>query len=233
MSIAQVGINTNNPREALHIAGSTGTLRIDALNFANDINNGGDADGDGDLTNDTYPLYVDQNGDFTLALQAVVASDDIDAFDDTSLPTSSVYLPKNDADAVESTVIKTFTVTVNRPAILEVKYGISFDVYATSLRSPITDDLARRVENYITVTGDSRKYGRASKSYSSRSLETQEGNLYNGYSTYIKLPAAGTYSINFIGSVGTNLTSDATSTRSIETYVEFATGTDFLFMRLH
>lgn len=229
----QVGINTDDPREALHIGGTTGTIRIESLNAINSPFNGGDVNGDLDLTNDTFPLYVDNNGEFTLELQTIAASDSGDAFEDTSLPTSAVYLPATDSDGEITTTIKTFTITINRPAILEIKYGISFNVYADAAKNPITDFLARRIENYITVTGDSRKYGAASKSYSSRGTTTQTGEIYNGYSTYIKLRTAGTYNINFMGMVSTNLSSDFATPTSIETYVEFATGTDFLFMRLH
>jgi hypothetical protein len=229
----QVGINTTNPRQALHIAGDTGTMRVESLDWINNIHNGGDVNGDLDLTNDTFPLYVDENGDFTLELQTIAASDDTDAFDDTTLPTSSVFLSATDVDGDVTTVIKTFTITINRPAILEVKYGISFNVYASIFKTPVIDKLARRIENYITVTGDSRRYGPSSKSYVSRGTLTQTGDMYNGYSTYIKLSAAGTYDINFMGLVSTNLSSDFATTTSLATYVEFATGNDFLFMRLH
>ncbi|MEP2937051.1 MAG: hypothetical protein ABJM06_01585 [Gilvibacter sp.] len=231
--LAQVGINTDNPRQALHIAGTTGTLRVESLNAANNIHNGGDVNGDLDLTNDTFPLYVDENGEFTLELQVINPSDDIDAFDDSALPTSTLYLSPTDADGEVTSILKTFTITVNREAILEVKYGISFDVYGGPLKTNITDLLARRIQNHITVTGDTRIYGASSKSYTSGSTASQVGNLFNAYSTYIKLPAAGTYDINFIGMVSSNVTSDITSTTSISTYVEFATGRDFLFMRLH
>lgn len=228
-----MGINTSNPRESLHIAGSTGTIRVESLDYINNPRNGGDVDGDGDLTNNSFPLYVDSNGDFTLELQAVAASDDGDAFVETSLPTSSVFLPSTDTDGEIATLIDSFTLTVNRPAILEVKYGISFDIYANALKGTITDKKARRIENYVVVTGDTRHYGPATMSYSSRSSSSQVGAMYNSASTYIKLPAAGTYSIDFMGLVSTNLSSDASTPISIDTYVEFATGKDFLFMRLH
>ena len=228
-----VGINTTVPEQALHIAGTSGTLRVEGLNAANNVQNGGDVNGDLDLTNDTFPLYVDENGDFTLELQTIAASDDGDAFEDSSLPTSSVSLDASDVDGEVTTLIKTITITIKRPVILEVKYGISFNIYESVSKTPISDELARRVENYVTVTGDSRKYGPTSKSYTSRSTTTQTGDIYNSNSVYIKLPSAGTYDINFMGLVGSNLSSDSTTTTSIATYVEFATGNDFLFMRLH
>lgn len=231
--LGQVGINTDNPRQSLHIAGATGTLRVESLNSVNNVHNGGDVNGDLDLTNDTFPLYVDANGDFTLELQTIAASDDGDAFEDSSLPTSSIFLPASDIDGEITTVITTYTITVNRAAILEVKYGVSFNVYANVFKTPINDKLARRIENFVTVTGDSRKYGPSSKSYSSRSTTTQTGDIYNSSSTYIKLPSAGTYDISLVGLISTNLSSDLASTPSIATYVEFATGQDFLFMRLH
>lgn len=230
---AQVGINTTNPRQSLHIAGATGTLRVESLDHNNNPQNGGDVNGDLDLTNDTFPLYVDANGDFTLELQTVVVSDGSDIFDHTSLPTSSVFLSENDVDGEVTTKIAAYTLTVNRPAILEVKYGVSFNVYADVLKNPITDQKARLIGNYIEVTGDSRLYGPTTQSYSSRSTTTQTGSIYNGHSTYIKLPAAGIYEVSIMGLVSTNLSSDFSTPVSIDTYVEFAVGHDFLYLRLH
>lgn len=229
----QVGINTDNPEQALHIAGASGTIRMESLNATNNAQNGGDVNGDLDLTNDTFPLYVDENGDFTLELQTVAASDDTDAFDHLSLPNSSVFLPSSDSDGEVTTEITSFSITVNRKAILEVKYGISFDVYADATKTIISDRLSRRVENFLSVRGSTKYYGRSAKSYSSRSTDSRVGEMFNASSTYITLPNAGTYVISVMGLVSSNVTSDSSSTTSLDTYVEFATGNDFIFMRLY
>ena len=78
-----IGIGTTSPQQKLHIASPTGSLRVESLNEANNIYNGGDVDGDGDLTNNTFPLYVDDKGDFTLELVPLYNSEDSDALDNT------------------------------------------------------------------------------------------------------------------------------------------------------
>lgn len=230
---AQVGINTSNPQQELHIAGATGTLRIESLNATNNSFNGGDVDGNGDLTDNTFPLYVDENGDFTLELKTLESSEDFDAFEDTSLPTSTLYLAPGDSDGFASTVIKTYTVTVNSPRYIEVKYALSFDVYLDTSKNQITDNFARRIQTHILVTGNTRNYGSAAKCYTSGSSNSVNSIMFNSNTSYVSLPAAGTYDISFIGAVSSNKRSSGGGTLSLETYVEFATGNDFVFMRLH
>lgn len=229
----QVGINTSNPQQTLHIAGTTGTLRVESLNSTNNFFNGGDANGDTDPTNDTYPLYVDENGDFTLELSVFQNLGDIDAFDETSMPTSTIYLDPDDGDGIVTTTLKTYTINVTRPAILEVKYSLSFDIYLDNTYADITDNLARRIQTYINVTGQSRKYASVSKVYASGTNLSVNGNFYNSSSSYITLPASGSYDITFMGLVDSGTKSSGFGTNSKETYVEFATGNDHIFMRLH
>ncbi len=230
---AQVGINTTNPQQALHLAGSTGTLRIESLNSANNNFNGGDVNGDTDLTNDTFPLYVDENGDFTLELVTLFGSEEFDAFDDTSLPNSSVYLDPNDANGIEGTTITSYDITVNRATLLEIRYSVSFDVYKDMANNPITDNLARRIVNLIAVSGTTRLYGRSSKCFTNTSTLGVPGTMYNSATTYVSLPSAGTYTISLRGSVGSNIKGGGGGSVSKETFVEFATGNDFLFIRMH
>ena len=231
---AQVGIGTTDPQQKLHIASSTGTLRVESLNYQNNGFNGGDLNNDGNLTNDTFPLYVDENGDFTLEFKPLLNSEEFDALNDTNLPASSVYLDSLDTNGYNETNIVAYTITVSRPALLEIKYNMSFDVYYDSSKAIITDNLARRIFTYINIMGDTRKYGRATKCYSSGSLKSVAGTMYNSNTVYVSIPSAGTYDITFIGAVSSNIkSSGASGTRSESTYVEFATGHDLVFFRLH
>ena len=245
---SQVGINTDNPQEALHLASSTGTMRVESLNWINNPHNGGDVDGDNDLSNNTYPLYVDENGDFTLQLEVLHNSDAADELDDTLLPNSTATLLGNDTDGLITTEIKTYNLIINRPTLLEVKYNISHHIYNDDSFTVISDLLARRVSNYITVIPDPdpndginpgdpnypRKYGPSSKSYTSGSVNSVTGPFFNGQTVYIKFEQAGTYTLSIVGEVSSNTKwSGASGTQSRPTYVEFATDSDFLFFRLY
>lgn len=229
----QVGINTSSPQQALHIAGSTEMLRVESLNAVNNVYNGGDVNGDTDPTNDTFPLYVDQMGNFTLELQTLEGSGDLDAFDDSVLPGSAVELLASSGTGEISTTIKTYTITVTRASILEVKYSLSFDVYLNSLKTVISDNLARLIETHIEVTGQTRHYGPSNKCYTSGSINSVSETMYNSNTAYITLPSAGSYDISFIGRVLSDVKGGGGGSTSQQTYVEFATDNDFVFMRLH
>jgi hypothetical protein len=240
--LGQVGINTPNPQESLHLAGTTGTIRVESLNSVNNSYNGGDVNNDGDLSNDTYPLYVDEYGDLTLELEVLTNSEAEDEFDDTTLPTSSVELLGNDGDGKVTTIIKSYTVTFNRPTLLEVKYNLSHNIYADDSYTILDDLLARRVSNYITVSPDpdptdgisNRKYGPCTKAHTSGSTNSVPGPFFNGSTVYIKIMQAGTYTIDFVGEVSSSKKwQGASGPNSLATYVEFAIDSDFLFIRLY
>ena len=228
-----VGVNTTDPQQALHVGGTTGTIRIENLNAANSDFNGGDVDLDGDLTNNIFPLYVDDNGDFTLEYKPLYNSEDLDALNDASLPTSSVYLLPTNTDGNKYTNIVTYTITVNRPVILAVKYNISYDIYFNNTHKVIDDNLSRRIDTFIRVVGDSRSYGAARKSYSSGSVNSVTGTFYNFSKSYISLPASGEYTIQLVGGVSSELNVSSATAYTLSAYVEFATGDDFVFFRLY
>ena len=235
VGLGQVGINTTNPQQALHIAHSEilpflGKMRVESLDYTNNVYNGGDVNADGNVGNDIFPLYVDENGDFTLESMPLMNSEDIDALNDTNLPTSTVYLAPTDINGGESTSIVTYTIAVNRAALLEVKYNISFDVYLDPLKAKITDNLARRIITYIDISGISRNYGPAGTCYSSGSTNSVTGNLYTSSTAYISIPSAGTYDITIVGVVSSNIKAASTGGNFSEsTYVEFATGMTLFF----
>lgn len=235
----QVGINTINPQQALHIANNNidaryGRMRVESLDATNNDSNAGDLNGDGNLTNDFYPLGVDENGDFTLEFGPSYNSGDVDALDDNNLPTSTVFMPSTDSDGNASTNIVSYTITVGRATILEVKYNISFDVYSNPAKDKITDNLARRVVTYFDISNSSRAFGPSSSNYSSGSIESVVGTLHNSSSAYIVLPWAGTFTLTLVGTVSANLKAAGVAGDPTEsTYVEFATGHDFVFIRYH
>ena len=58
VSFAQVGVNTTTPQEELHIEGTTSTIRVEGLNFANNTLNLG--------TEENTRVYADADGDLVL-----------------------------------------------------------------------------------------------------------------------------------------------------------------------
>ncbi len=230
----QVGINTNDPQQALHLGSTDGTVRIEGLNHLNNSFNGGDLNGDADLSNDTFPLYVDDQGKLTLELKILENSEELDAFDNNTLPTTTITLPNSDSDGIASTVIKDYTITVNSARLLEIKYSLSFDVYLNATKAVLIDNKARRIYSYLTVSGQTREYGPSTKCYSSGSANSVGATFYNSSTAYITLPAAGTYTVSLHGAVSSGIRSGGgPGGPSLDTYVEFATGNDFVFMRLH
>ena len=226
-----VGINTTNPQQVLHLGSQTGTVRVDGLNSTNNVYNGGGVD-------KTCPLYVDSNGDLTLSVAPFQNSDGSDAFTaSTPLIATSVVIPVNGTgpnapnNGTRSVQILPYTITVARPSVLEIKYSISYEVLSATgvlLRSA----RARRITTYYTLDGDinvGRRYGQSSKCYFSNNTDvaiiTAAGNLFNASTTYINIPA-GTTTIRFFGEVNCGDTNELT-------LVNFANGTDAVFMRIY
>ena len=231
---SQVGIDTTNPLQKLHIGSESGTVRVESLNADNSPFNGGDVDNDGDLSNNTYPLYVDALGNLTTEFKPLYNSNGSDAVDDAAIPVNFVNLPATDPDGIADVQITLFEVEVARPAILEVKYNLSFDIFLNAGRVPISDNFARRVSTYFIVSGvGTRKYGPVSKCYSSGSALSVTGTMYNASTAYIQLPAEGKYEIQFYGEVSSNIKGGGGGTPSKAAYVEFAAGYDAIFLRLH
>ena len=219
-----VGINEDNPQQALHLGSSNGTIRIDGLNSSNSIYNGGGTE--------TYPLYVDGNGNLTLEFKPLYNSNGSDALDHAFLPGSTVTLLAGDSDGIQVGELFNFTIAVNRASILEVKYNVSMDVFLNPGETVISDRRARRINTYFQVNGMGRKYGHAGKCYTGGTTDSETGKLFNTSTSYISLPAAGSYVIRFYGEVSSGITGNTANT-GLATCVKFARGNDSLLFRLH
>lgn len=219
-----VGINEDNPQQALHLGSSNGTIRIDGLNSSNSIYNGGGTE--------TYPLYVDGNGNLTLEFKPLYNSNGSDALDHAFLPGSTVTLLAVDNDGIQVGELFNFTIAVNRASILEVKYNVSMDVFLNPGETVISDRRARRINTYFQVNGMGRKYGHAGKCYTGGTTDSETGKLFNTSTSYISLPAAGSYVIRFYGEVSSGITGNTANT-GLATCVKFARGNDSLLFRLH
>lgn len=149
MSFSQVGINTTTPVQDLHIGGTSENVKVDGLNTVNNPNNLG-------MINSTK-VYVDADGDLTLA----TSSRNVEILFD-----SENYLV--DAPTPDNLINQTgggfgYTVagiplagiigssfTLTKPAIIEVNYSVSWQVYKTASASGrIADEHARIIQTGI------------------------------------------------------------------------------------
>jgi hypothetical protein len=217
-----VGINETIPQQALHLGSPTSTVRVEGLNETNNSYNLG-------ATN-TYPLYVDNLGSLTLRNSGAFNSDGNDAF--VSVPNSTIILLNGDNDGIADGEILNFTITTSRPTIVLVKYTLSFEVFQNVSENKLTDKLARRINTYFRLNNGTRKYGHASKCFTSSATNDVSGELYNMSSSYIVIPTAGTHTISLHGEVSSGLT-NSTSNTGKATCVVFGRGHDSLMYKVN
>lgn len=217
--VSGVGINTENPQQALHLGSPTGTVRVEGLNNPNNLYNGGGV-------NNTFPLYVDNNGDFSLENKVLQNSGSTIAWTPLSLTSSSITVPNTGTGSV-TVLLYSQSITVTKPSVLEVKYSLSFDVKRDAI-SNLKSTRSRAITNYFTIDAGTRKFGQSGKcfySYDTASINAQ-GTMYNGANTLISLPTAGTYVLKLWGNVSTGPNKEAT-------LVDFATGYSSFFLKLY
>lgn len=232
--VSGVGINEKTPEQALHLGSQTGTIRVDGLNATNNGSNGGGVD-------KTYPVYVDSNGDLTLQIKTNTNSNGDDAFISTDPINATVsILPGIQAnDGYEAVEITSYSFTVGRTTILEIKYSLSVEVFATPALTIIKDQYARNVGNFFTLdtpvlTPTTRRYAASSKCYFNRNdiasnpaalPNASTGYIYNTGTSYMVL-SPGTHTIRFYGSV-------CSGAQNRATHVRYAAGPDAIFLRLY
>ena len=239
--VSGVGINEDTPQQALHLGSQTGTIRVDGLNSTNNTYNGGGVD-------QTYPLYVDHNGDLTLKVSAYQNSDGSDAYTTASINgTVAITAAQSPNDGYETVEITSYTFTVARNTILEIKYSLSIEVFQNNALAIIKDAHARNITNFFTLdaatlTATTRRYAPSSKCYfnfndplvkvngdyngpSAALPNASTGFIYNSGTTYINL-TPGTHTLRFYGTVSSGTTNQPT-------FVRFAGGSDSIFLRLY
>lgn len=142
-AFAQVGVNTNNPQEELHVAGPTSNIRINGLNQVNNVNNLGGTN--------TTKVFVNHLGDLVLG----EASDNVQLiFDsenylrDVQNPTSLI-LQTGEGQGFSQAGIPTLglaaSFTLTQPAIIEVNYSVSWNVGKNVTPISRIDDFRARV----------------------------------------------------------------------------------------
>lgn len=141
--ISQVGINTTNPQEELHLGGANSTIRVDGLNSPNNANNLG--------VGSTTPVYVDADGDLvlgTLSDNVEILFDSEDYLMNVQDPTNLINQTGGGAGFSQGGIpigglATSFTLT--RPAIVEVNYAVTWTVGKNVAPNSRIDDFRARI----------------------------------------------------------------------------------------
>lgn len=149
---AQVGINTTNPQQGVHVAGAASKVRIEGLNSPNNVKNLGmgnstrvfvNGSGDlvlGDVTNNAEVLFDAEN-----YLHDAQDTGGADANDCLQTGTGAGYTVVGWPRLI-GPGLSTFTLT--RPAIVEINYSLSWGVVGKN-GSRIDDGHARIVQCFM------------------------------------------------------------------------------------
>lgn len=157
ISFGQVGVNTNTPSEELHVAGATSTIRVEGLDQTNNPLNLGDKQ--------NSRVYVDADGDLVLADNPAdigilfnpenYLDDPLDTGGANSNQINQTGVGSGYSQAGWPRVIGpgTSTFTLTKPAIVEINYSISYNIYKSGI--PIDDFHARTAQFYVYLRSGS------------------------------------------------------------------------------
>ena len=217
---SQVGINTTDPQQELHITGAAANVRVDGLNSANNLDNLG--------TDSTTRVFVDANGDLMLGTSSQtieILVDEGNYIEDdhysentlTQTGAGSGFSPLG----LPNTAIADPTFTLTGEAIVEVNYSISWSIRKSSQRR-VEDKDARIVQTALyfknTVSGliEGGLVGLNGQFYTNGNKNRgAHQNFQNTATDYVELPA-GTYVALFVAQVAV---SNAAATGSIKFYL--------------
>lgn len=138
-----VGINTVNPQEELHVAGSNSNIRVEGLNEANNPNNLG--------TLSTSKVFVNEFGDLVLGEledNVELIFDSGNYLQDVTNPTSLI-LQTGGGDGFSQAGIPTLglaaSFTLTAPAVIEINYSVSWTVGKNPAPNARIDDYRARI----------------------------------------------------------------------------------------
>lgn len=185
---SQVGINTTNPQQMLHVAGSNETIRVDGLNaFNNPLNNG-----------IATPVSVNANGDLVLEPTTKFSLDIVDI-----IPTPTV-LNSNDGSYVTNNNLGSTNIVLTKSSLVCINYNLTVSQIQESGGGIIRDGKPRLLHGFIVVNG--QRYAYSSNIYSSYHGSILGGGtvavgiFYLNGTHYMNLPA-GTHTVSIGGGV--------------------------------
>lgn len=161
-AFAQVGINTTNPQEELHVAGTTSTIRIDGLNSTHNTDNNGVSPAN---------LSVDADGNLIIH-NSLILIEDMDSANFLNPPVSVATL---DGNFVRQQIY-TKTFNLDKPAIVEFNILVSAGVSDVTGAAPITDGVNRKYGIELLIDGTD--VGRAANSFSNGEGEATGGPIF-------------------------------------------------------
>ncbi|MEW5676626.1 hypothetical protein ABGT15_09960 [Flavobacterium enshiense] len=236
---AQVGIGTQNPTAALHVAGTNSTIRIESQSNANypTYNDG---------TKPAYS-YVTANGDVTINPSANNGTSPDGSINPINfLNLSQNFIPDGPnnygtiinntlSETVSSGLIHTYPFTTTHTSLVEVKFSISSILSSTDLNTTLTpfNDISARIyriyfcidlnNNGLDAAELSRKYGMNAQSFASSTQGIYGYAFTNGHG-YSTIPV-GNHSLKFFAEI--------VDAESKFTSIGFGGDRDFIRIRIY
>ncbi|MEO9503423.1 MAG: hypothetical protein ABJN73_01125 [Nonlabens ulvanivorans] len=173
----RVGIANSNPQATLHVGGTTSTIRIDALNSTNNVNNKGSV---------STPVFVDANGELSIQGSNVITQ----LVEDNTAFLSTPVIVDNTSSGRTITELYATTVTLTRDALIEVVYQAGVTITDTS-NAFIYDGRPRIYRIFVEIDG--RKVAYKGDAYTSRSTTGTtivNGPFYLNGNGYVQLPGS-------------------------------------------
>lgn len=238
-----VGINTNNPQQGVHVAGSKADVRVEGLSSPANPNNLGPGN--------TTRVFVDADGDLMLGSvqdNLALLFDSENYLNDLSQPSVNQITQHGYGDgytyAGVPRDIPNSTFTLTQPAIIEINYSVSWHIEKNGSQR-VNDGHSRAVQTLMyfrkgnyqgpVVTHDldgnliggafeidggtstiGGGLGLAGQYYTNQDLSRGEfTNYHNTGSDYVKLPA-GTYCPMFSGQLAV---SDASGSGAMKMFL--------------
>ncbi|GAK93391.1 hypothetical protein JCM19298_2110 [Nonlabens ulvanivorans] len=175
----RIGIANSNPQATLHVGGATSTIRIDALNSTNNVNNKGSV---------STPVFVDANGELSIQGSNVITQ----LVEDNTAFLSTPVIVDNTSSGRTITELYATTVTLTRDALIEVVYQAGVTITDTS-NAFIYDGRPRIYRIFVEIDG--RKVAYKGDAYTSRSTTGTtivNGPFYLNGNGYVQLPGSTT-----------------------------------------